>query len=224
LGLLAHWSGRGVFTLEIFREKEKMIRTHSHAALAFHCLAELPSSQRLRVRYAGHWDRCCGPSVSTSQQEASQTTNSTAGATSPIISGSGAQGVSTSDAPVYSAAKGNVTVANAPTYTATKGNVAIDNSTTLDPEISGQAFDAIKTLVGQALQSTGAAATTAAQTVEQQSSNVGDLVQAVLAKDQTTAASTASGGATDWTSLVKWGFGLMAAVAALFALPRLFKK
>jgi hypothetical protein len=186
-----------------------MIRVQPHPALAFHSQEELPLSQRHLHR--ARWDRCAGGS--SSNQKSEQNTTSTSGGSSPALSGADAKQILTSDAPIL---------------TTTKGNISLTTSNKYDydsnPTITKQAFDAITTLIGQALDSTGDAAKTAATTVQQQAGDTSDLISAVLAKDQSTAANTASGGQTESDSTWKWILGIGAAVVGLFTLPKLFKK
>jgi hypothetical protein len=103
---------------------------------------------------------------------------------------------------------------SSPQYNST-GDIKVDNSVDVSPQVTNQAFDAIKTLVSQALDSTGKAATTATDTLKTSASNVDSLVSAVLAKDQSAAANTASGGQTETSNLLKWLAGAAVAGSGL---------
>lgn len=110
----------------------------------------------------------------------------------------------------------STTGTTSPAYTA-GGNITLDTT----PQVTEQAFNAITSLVGQALQGVNQTAQQTAQTVNQQGSNVNDLVSAVLAQDQATAANTASGGQTNTnTTIVEVICIAAAALVAVF----LFRK
>jgi hypothetical protein len=128
---------------------------------------------------------CFGPSVSSAQQTSKQTTTSTSGASSPSTAGDKSPintGVSIGD----------------------KASVVYNDSvnTSDAPAVTKAAFDAITTLVGQALSGLNKTAATTADTVAQQGDQTGQLVSAILAQDQATAANTASGGQTNTNTTV----------------------
>ena len=101
------------------------------------------------------------------------------------------------------------------TALAAGGNISVD------PQVTQQAVDAITALVGQALQNQGDVATGSQQTIQNQTGDLSNLVSAVLAKDQTAAASTASGGQTDTNSTILKAVGIAAAaMVAILIFPR----
>ena len=98
------------------------------------------------------------------------------------------------------------------------GNLAIN--TDVSPQIAQGAFDAIQALVGQALTTQGAVNANATQTVQNQTGDLSNLVSAVLAKDQTAAADTASGGQTSNNSTILEVVGIAAAAIVAILLFR----
>jgi len=113
-------------------------------------------------------------------------------------------------------AGGNLAQNNGGTQLSSGGPINL----TADPAITGQAFDAITYLVNQALigQNKTAQAVVDANGQNQNQSNA--LLDAVLSRDQATAANTATGGASGTQSFTLWGLGI--AAAAVVALAALF--
>lgn len=118
--------------------------------------------------------------ASSSQQAQTETqqTNSTAGASSPSIGLTGSQNASV----------------NTGTRVSLGNNSAIQ---TFDPQVADSAFSAIVTTVQNALNAVTGTVSQATQTTASQTTAQNQLLSAVLAQDQATAANVASGGQTN---------------------------
>lgn len=138
-----------------------------------------------------------GPSTSTSNPTTSN--SQTSGSTSPVSSAS----------------------SNSPQDIA--GNQAgRDVNVTADPQITGQAFDAISALVSQALAGQNQTAQLVSDSNGQNNNQLNAVLADVLARDQAIGSNTATGGASGTQTTFLWLAGI--AVAGVIAFAALFRK
>ena len=154
--------------------------------------------RRFRVtdspRLIGEAMRCHGPSKASSSQASSQST--TAGDTSPV--------------------SGNSSPINQGTTQLVAGG-----SITADPLITKQAFDAVTSLVNQALQASANTQQAVVDANGQNQNALNSVLGSVLSRDQSIASNTATGGASGQQSFILWMVGILAAAAvAVFTFGR----
>jgi hypothetical protein len=135
-----------------------------------------------------------GPQSTSSQANPSQTTTSTTGSGSPQTTGSGSainQGTSLQ-------AGNNLTVS-------------------ADPEVEASALSAIQSIIGQALANSQSATGAVLTNDSNNQDELNQILSTVVAADQQTAASIASGGATTLTKTITYlVLAGLATVAAVF--------